>query len=1013
MTPNQITAIALATALGVACTFATPTPPPNWGEIVITEVRSATISLDGMWKFNAAPPPDFWRNEVDASAWQDMPVPGDIWAQGVAFTYDQPVAYKHRVEIPADFAGQRVILHFDAVHNLATVWVNGAEVATHQGGFTPWECDITDYVTPGEPAWLALRVTDLKREISFNGKAQRPIGGITRSVQLRARPATFFHLPVVSTPFDADFVNATLQVVGRVTRPMVGAQATFRIFEPSGREVPLSPATVQLDSDVVTFQAPVSRPIQWDAEHPNLYRLEITITGTDQATATYSLRIGFRDLRFDERHNLLVNGRIVKLRGANRHLTNPTGGKVPTREHERLDTELAKDANMNFFRTSHYPPGVGLLEQCDELGIYVTVESAIVDTGKDIRPSKGMQDDPEATRHFLSQLEEMVLHYGSHPSVIIWSTANESVYGSNFLKSYQLCRQLDPSRPVIASYQIKYDVNHESYDILSKHYPEWNSDFSKVTMPTFYDEWIHALGHGAHEWFHDPSGRDYWGRSLDLTWTNLFPAHGSIGGAIWNFIDDVTYLPDPTIQLETHRSPRRFIKPGDVRTYTPVPRGNVFGVARWGIIDEWRRKKPEFWNTKKAYSPVRLLTRQVTDFQSGEPLRLRVHNRFDHANLSEIDLRLTYDSVTTTVACDAVESHAQGYLTIPPHAWRNEATLKLEFIDRSGRILDTEVVSIGTPKPIAIAAATAGARLAEAAGMLRVECDQMAYVINPRSGLFEAIEMNGNRHSMGGPYLHLYQAEEYFQKAPEDNQTRGNIVAYDGPDLDTWVLETISTEQNDGIVRVQVAGHYGTVRAHYGYTIGSNGRLDVDYRFSGIPTLATPNKMRDRGGPLTLEAGIKFRVSDTFERLSWSRQGYWSYYPADHLGALTGSVPLFSTAKPAYRQHPNQPWELDVHDWFYQGVDVPPGKLMSNIARGAKHGIHAYTLSAYNPREALTVLGDGARVAARFDRAADGAYYLYILDTIDYRLRWGNYSLEQRPASEHAGIARLHAASAQ
>lgn len=656
---------------------------------------------------------------------------------------------------------------------------------------------------------------------------------------------------------------------------------------------------------------------------------------------------------------------------------------------------------------------MGLVEQCDELGIYVTVESAIVDVGKSFRPSKGMQDDPEATRHFLSQLEEMVLHYDSHPSVIIWSTANESVYGRNFLESYQLCRQLDPSRPVIASYQIKHDVNHESYDIESKHYPEWNSDFSKVTMPTFYDEWIHALGHGANEWFHDPNGRDYWGRSLDLTWTNLFPAHGSIGGAIWNYIDDVTYLPDPTIHLETHQGPRRFIRPGNVRTYTPEPRGNVFGVARWGIIDEWRRKKPEFWNTKKAYSPVRLLTREVTNFQSGESLRLPVHNRFDHSNLSEIDLRMTYDNVTITVACDAVEPHAQGYLTIPPHDWRNESTLKLEFIDRAGRIIATEVVRMGESKPRAIAAATPGARLEKAGGKLRVVGGKTAYVIDAGSGLFESIEINGTLHSMVGPHLHLYQAEEYFEKTPEDNQTRGKIVAYDGPDLDTWVLETFSTDQKDGVVRVQVEGLYGTVRAHYQYAIGLNGRLDVDYRYSGIPLLETPNKLRERGGPLTLEAGIKFRVSDTFERLSWSREGYWSYYPEDHLGALTGSVPLFSTAKPIYRQHPDQPWEMDVHDWFYQGVDAPPGKLIPNIAKAAKQGIHAYTLSAGHPREGLTVLGDGDRVAARFDRAADGAYYLYILDTIDYRLRWGNYSPQRRPTEERSGTARLHAESAE
>ncbi len=977
----------------------------------INGVASAVISLDGMWKFNPKPPEVFWKNEAVPDTWGDMPVPGDIWAQGVEFWYDQPVAYKKRIDIPADFAGQRVILHFDAVHNLATVWVNGQEVMTHQGGWTPWECDITDHVTPGQPAWLALRVTDLSREISFNGKAQRPIGGITRSVELRARPATFFHLPVVSTPFDDGFENATLQVVGRVTRPAPGAQASFRLFDPFGKEVRLDPHTVPLDQEVVTFRTPVARPVQWDAEHPNLYRLEITVKGEGQSEAAYSRRIGFRDIRFDAKHNLLINGKIVKLRGANRHLSNPTGGKVPTSEYERLDTELAKEANMNFFRTSHYPPGVGLVEQCDALGMYVTGESAIDGGGQPGRPSEGMNDDPAATRHFLSQLEEMVLNYGSHPSVIIWSTANESRYGLNFLESYKLCKRVDPSRPVIASYQQIEDKKHESYDIYSYHYPMWDYDFTKVTIPTFYDEWIHVLGHNAPEWFHDPNGRDYWGRSLDMVWTNIFPANGSIGGAIWNYIDDVTYLPDPVIKLKTHGGPQRFVtRHGPVRSYTPAsPSGNVFGVARWGVIDEWRRKKPEFWNTKKAYSPVRVLVREVTDFQPGQPLRLAVQNRFDHTDLSEITMRVTYDGSQQALKCDPLAPHKQGTLTIPASGWRAGTALRIEFVDQVGRIIDIENIAIGKPVVPQIAQATPGAVIEKADDRLRVVCGDTVFTLNAGTGLFESFANKGARHAFAGPHLHLYLVDEYYEKLPENNQVRGNTVTYDGPDVATWKLLKLDTESHNGVAKLRVQGSYGDMGITYIYTIGGNGRLDVEYAFTNIPPLIASNKLHEGSGQLTLEAGIKFKMDDSFDRLAWNRKGYWTHYPDDHQGALKGSVPLFTEAKPPWRQHPGQPWELDVHDWFYQGVDVPAGKLMPNIAKSAKMGIYDYTLSAGPSGGSLTVYGNGDDLSARFMRVANGDYELHLLDTLDYRLRWGNYSAKYPIKSERKGMVRMEA----
>ena len=997
---NRFILPALTVLLSAPLTHAHDSQQPgDINEVKLAGVQKSAISLDGLWKFTLEPPAGFWKDDVVPTGWNDISVPCDVFAQGWAIRQDEPLAFKRQILIPADFVGQRILLHFGAVHNLAQVWVNGIPVATHQGGFTPWECDITSQVQPGKPAWLALQVTDLKREISFNGKSGRVIGGITRSVELRARPETFMDLPIVSTPFDDSFRNATLQVVGRVTKPSAQATATFLLFDPVGRQVILKPDTVPLDRNLVTFQAGVASPVRWDAEHPSLYRLEITVRSPGQATAISSKYIGFRDIRFDARHNLLINGRIVKLRGADRHLCNPTGGKVPTSEYERLDVELAKEANMNFFRTSHYPPGEGLLDQCDRRGIYVTVETAIVDVGKSNRPSVGMQDDPASTRHFLSQLEEMILNYGSHPSAIIWSTANESVYGLNFLESYKLCRKLDPSRPVIASYQVKQDSEHQSYNIQSHHYPKWDDDFAAVEMPTIYDEWMHVLGHSASEWFHDPGGRDYWGRSLDKAWSRLFEADGSIGGAIWNFIDDVTYLPDPL--SKSSRGMQRFLDPATARCATPDGRGNIFGTARWGIIDEWRRRKPEFWNTKKAYSPVRLLETRVEAFKPGKAIELPVYNRFDHTDLSEITMTVTYAGSSQSVPCSALAPHARGRLAIPARDWRVDTSIQVEFLDRNKNLIDIYAIALGREKTPEIPRLEGPVRIERTDRRVLLAAGDGQYEIDPATGLFSSVTVNGRKIPVAGPYMHLFSLDE-------SRSSKGlKTVTYDGPELSTWKLTQMETAGDNA--HVTVRGTYGQIAVRYGYAIGANGRLDIEYDFDRIPQFPkSEKKRRDEGdGPLIMEAGIKFRMGDQFDELAWKRAGYWSWYPQGHLGAQEGQVPLFTDKKPEYRKYPDQPWEMDVHDWFYQGIDVPPGKLMPNMAKAARMGIYEYRLIDSAARSQLIVYGDGRNMAARFNRARDREYYLYVLDTLDYHLRWGNYSAKYPFGPHHAGKAQL------
>ena len=973
-------------------------------------VGDADVSLDGTWHFQIPAPEGFWKEVAEPKGWKTMPVPGDVFREGHPIKENIPMAYMRRVTIPTDFAGQKIRLRFEGAHEFTKVWVNGKFITEHQGGWTPWECDITSVVTPGQDAWIALEITDLSKDIAFNGKRLRAIGGLVRSVSLQARPKSFFEFPIVSSPFSEDRKTATLTVTGQVETPDPKATASFRLFDPEGKEVPLATPDCQLDQPQVTWKAEVTEPQTWDAEHPRLYRLEITSKAPGQPTAVYSKRIGFRDIRFDEKQNLVVNGKVVKLRGANRHLVNPLKGFVPEPAVDNIDVDLFKEANMNFVRTSHYPPGSGFVEQCDEKGLYVNLESAVLDCGKANRESFDMHDDPQYEHLFIDQQREVILNYGSHPSIIMWSMCNESVFGRNFATTADFVRKTDPSRALTASYQVKDDPEQKSYDVKSWHYPNWDMNFEKTDMPVIYDEWMHVLGHSAELWFHDPNARDYWGRSLDKAWTALFSSNGSIGAAIWNYADDMTIQPDPTAP-SSRGAVRRF---GKEQAKMPVSEKlpNIYGTARWGIIDEWRRHKPEFWNVKKAYSPVRLLKTQVEEFQPGQPISLPVQNRFDHTTLDQVTMRVSYDGKTQELACPPIEPHQKGSIELPAADWKAGTEVAVSFLDRSKKLIDDYRITLGTPVKPETPRLEGAPEVVEAGGSLIIQGKEFGIEIDQATGLIQNIKSASAHIPFLGPMPHIFKLEEFHLMGinPDIGKTPSVItktVLYESPLLDAWKLKDIRIEKKVDAVVVHTTGSLEAFDVEYAYSIAANGRMDINYQFKNIPPLDTTGKLPRTGEPVNLEVGIKFQTSDQFDRLQWDKKPYWSSYPEGHLGSAKGSIELFSTDKPAWAQKPTQPWNKDVWDFYLMGWPVPEGKLLTYEASTAKQAIRTYTLNDKEAKLALTVYGDGETTTARYGQFKDNQYYLYLLDTLDYALKWGNYSAKNPSSPDHQGVARL------
>lgn len=457
-------------------------------------VRQPVLSLSGTWSFKYSP----------KSRWTTIQVPGEAAMQGFAIEHDKPFFYKKTFTIPADYEGKQIILRFDGVYSHAKLSVNGKFVREHHGGFTRWETDITSLVHAGKKNEIQLEVEDRLDDISYaSGYAHHPIGGILRDVTLFALPESHLYDVSIETHLDSLYKDAELRFacehIGKE-----GAEAKFELKDKEGRDVKLPQNCFKLTNGKNTFSLPVENPLKWDAEHPNLYTLEVAVYKNSNEVSRFNRRIGFREVEI-VKNRMLVNGRQVKLRGACRHDIHPTLGRTTTADLDSLDVILFKQSNMNFVRTSHYPPSERFLEFCNRYGIYVESETAVcfVNTFRQKNYAPGnTQSDTAYTNRYLGQLQEMVKTFRSHPSVLFWSIGNESDYGTNFQLCWNWVKATDTTRPAVFSFPgSAVEKKAKIFDILSMHYQNVygnlkqrgmsTSNFQGHGIPALFDEWAH------------------------------------------------------------------------------------------------------------------------------------------------------------------------------------------------------------------------------------------------------------------------------------------------------------------------------------------------------------------------------------------------------------------------------------------------------------------------------------------------------------------------------------------
>ena len=939
-------------------------------------VHQCRISLNGEWQFTMSPEDSCWVNDSSSAGWAPIRVPGECRMQGFSIQHDREYAYRRTLELPPDFKGKRIVIRFDGVYSYARVWVNGRYVRSHHGGFTAWECDITRFVEPGTPAFMVVGITDRVDEISFgSGYAKHPIGGILRNVELLALPEKYIRKCYLETRFDAQYRDAVLRLEVALSSPTNGT-IELMLNDPTGKSVRIAPASITFSGHKASASivVPMEAPVRWDAEHPRLYTLEARLVVKGRTEETIRQRFGFRQMSV-KGTQLYVNGQPVKLRGACRHDIHPLLGRSTTLEQDREDVLLAKEANFNFIRTSHYPPSREFLEYCDEYGLYVEEETAIcfVGTFREgvFKATGSSQDDGKFTERYLSQLVEMIDRDRNHPSVIIWSIGNENTYGVNFQKEFDYVKMIDPSRPVMFSFPNTVPKNTNCFDIFSNHYPSYDrcirlsEEERSAAYPVLGDEWMHVACYCVQDLKEDPNIRNFWGESIKRAWDYNFNAEQSIGGAIWGMIDEVFLLPD-----------------------------TCSGYGQWGIVDIWRRKKPEFWHTRKAYSPVRLLTTHVDNYVAGKDLILPLHNRFDHTNMQEMLILCVSGAASDVIPSPNFAPHKEGELTIPGALIQGDR-VHVRFFDGDRRLIDEEVITFSSQAP-PNERPVKELRVDETPDKLVARGEDFSVTFSKNSGLIEAGIYAGEKIIDGGPFIHLV--------------VPGRALSWDVDSLldvtgMEWKLDTMSFQSSNERLAVALRGHAGKYAVKINLTVTGDGEIITSYEIENPPENCQ-------------EVGIRFLVNRGVDKLSWNRQALWSSYPEDHIGRSVGEVSKFASIakRELYRQKPDWPWSMDTKDFslfWKEGGMQPTGLPVPHDFRGLKENILQYALWNQDKRVGLRVESEGA-LAARTAVQRGGPLHLFIDNEWTYvNLNWGNYERPVKLQLPYKGTVNVRLCRAQ
>ncbi|MGY5052776.1 glycoside hydrolase family 2 TIM barrel-domain containing protein [Streptomyces sp. 900105755] len=902
----------------------------SWGRLPMSAVdrRTGALPLDGDWSFQLLPAPDapvggFWSTAHVPGAWTvqdtgDLPQYTNVAMPFREFPPNSPAAnptgvYERELEVPAEWAGRRIVLQVGAAESVLLVHVDGRPVGVSKDSHLAAEFDLTGVVRPGERSVLRLTVVKWSDATHVEDQDHWWHGGITRPVLLYATDPFRLADVTVRARRDGELrVDCQVRNAAGDRALPAGWYVTGDLDgEPLAQDAEFDRLNTEDDrvSDFLgeaRIRATVPEVRTWNAEQPELYGLTVRLHRADGTVADTSYhRVGFRDVEIVGR-DLLVNGERVFIRGVNRHDFHALTGRTVSYEDMRADLVVLKRFGFNAFRTSHYPNDPALYDLADELGFYV-VDEADVESHDHAHE---IADDPRYLNAFVDRVSRMVLRDKNHPSIIIWSLGNESDYGANHDAAAGWVRRHDPTRPIQyegaakrgwADPDVASDIACPMYAPLEDCVAHALS--GEQTKPLIQCEYSHAMGNS--------------NGTLADHWAAIESTPGLQGGFIWEFWDHgiLQRVSDgrPVGRAGAGLYDNGVAAPGHRWAY-----GGDFGEALHdgafvadGIVFPDRTPKPAMYEHREIAAPVRIRCFR----HEGIVLANHQHFRGFDWLTGTWELALA-DGRTLTGPAELPELCPGETAAVP---------LPFEVPADGGEAWLTLRVTVAEDQ----AWAPAGTEVCAPQIRLRA-----ADPLGPPVPSGPAVEVDGEG-LLVHPLLTTAPALSLW-RAPTDNDELGGMAPrWRAWGLDRLVRKVVSVRRDGPRVTVlaEYAGAVGVVRHRQEFTpVGGGVRIDESAEL--------PEAFAD-----VARVGSVFETAAGLDLLEWFGQGPWESYPDRAAGAPVGhhSLPVDELYTPYLRPQES----------------------------GGRHGVRRFTLSAPDATGLAVELDGPRQVSVSRYRAED------------------------------------------
>ena len=753
--------------------------------------------LNGEWNFA------YFERDIDVPEkivkWDKIPVPACWQLHGygnpnycnINYPYpvdppfvpdDNPCGVYNR-EFTVEKKWGKLYFVFEGVSSCASLYINDKYVGFTQGSRLQAEFDITDFCTQGVNT-VTVKVLKWCVGSYLEDQDAFRYNGIFRDVYLLQRPEN--HITDIEIVPNAKSFNIKLE----------------------------GKANVEISDDTVLFSGEINNeltfipqnPILWNAEKPYLYNIRIERDGE-----ILEFKSALRSIKISSQYELLINGVSVKLHGVNHHDTSKYRGWCQTDEELKQDLMLMKELNINCVRTAHYPPTPKFMEMCDEIGLYVVCETDIECHGFlrrfpnvaycfDMDSGAWPGTMPDWKKEHLERMERMVECFKNYPSIIMWSTGNESGHGSNHLEMIKWTKGRDNTR-IVHCEDASRKGEFQNADVFSGMYLGFEDLENKakdenINMPIFLCEYAHAMGNGP---------GDVW------DYNELFDKYPKlIGGCIWEWADHVVTVDG----VEKYG--------GDFEG--EITHDNNFCCD--GLVFADRSFKSGTLEAKAAYQPIKTVYEDNT---------LYIYNRLDFTNLNEYDLAYCIEvdgkeTVRNTVKLDVEpKTTAEFKIEYTPVKCQYGATLNISLLKDGKEYAKTQHI---LPCDIIKADETEEAELTEDRFNIYAKGERFSYTFCKHYGCFTSLIVDGEEQLDGGHSLSAF-------RAPTDNDGRMMYLWYfkniwQGENLDVTFSKIYDCSIVEGkiVVNGSVAGvsRVPAFRYNLEIIISANGKIDFSLK---------------------------------------------------------------------------------------------------------------------------------------------------------------------------------------